>query len=104
MVIEWSDKAKKRLREIFYYYENEVSRQTATKIIKEIVLSVEPLKEFPQLAAIEPSLEDMSETFRSVISTPNYKVVYYTDADKINIVTIWDCRQNPKKLRREIKK
>jgi len=104
MVIEWSEKAKKRLREIFYYYEKEVSRQTATKIITEIVLSVEPLKEFPQMAAIESSLDNMSEIFRSVISTPNYKVVYYADANKINIVTIWDCRQNPKKLKREIKK
>lgn len=102
MVIDWSDKAKKRLREIFYYYEKEASEHKALEIVQKITSSVTPLLEFPEMAAIEPLLKSRRKIYRSLVISKTYKVVYFIENEMVNIATIWDCRQSPKKLKKEI--
>jgi mRNA-degrading endonuclease RelE of RelBE toxin-antitoxin system len=56
------------------------------------------------MAAIEPILSDLPKTYRTFVVGDNYKIIYYIDNDKNNvkIATVWDCRQDDKKLTKEI--
>lgn len=103
MVIDWSDTAKTRLREIFYYYETEASRQKALEIVTKITSSVTPLESFPELAAVEPLLEKRTKVYRSLVVMKIFKIIYCIESEKINIAEIWDCRQAPKTNTKKIK-
>jgi addiction module RelE/StbE family toxin len=103
MKIDWSKKARKRLRDIKAYYEKK-SIKVSKEILKDIKSAVEHLREFPQMAAMEPLLSDLPKSFRSLVIRSTYKIIYYVDDSKevINIVTVWDCRQDSKKLKKEV--
>lgn len=103
MVIDFQPKAENRLKEIHAYYK-EKSESAANKILKDIYDAVLPLKNFPQMAAIEPLLSDLPITFRSLIVRSIFKVIYFIDEEKevINIATIWDCRQDDKRMKDEV--
>ncbi|MDL2256161.1 type II toxin-antitoxin system RelE/ParE family toxin [Parabacteroides sp. OttesenSCG-928-G06] len=103
MVIQWSDLAATRLEEIALYYKHERSTKAARKVISQIKEATNTLKDFPRIAAIESLLSDHPETFRSLIISDIYKVVYYIDEEIVRIVTIFDCRQNPERLYDEVK-
>jgi plasmid stabilization system protein ParE len=103
MKIYWTHKADARIDEIFDFY-NERSPKVAREILIDIKRAVEPLVKFPQMAAIEPILSDLSISFRSLVVRNIYKIIYYVDEknETINIVTVWDCRQDNKKLKKEV--
>jgi plasmid stabilization system protein ParE len=103
MVVIWSDKAKLRVRQIFEFYEQK-SHKAASKLIFDIESAGNSLSKFPQIAVIEPILSELSKTYRSLVVRDNYKIIYYIDNDEnsIKIVTVWDCRQDDKKLRKEV--
>ncbi|MDR1582742.1 MAG: type II toxin-antitoxin system RelE/ParE family toxin [Prevotellaceae bacterium] len=103
MVINWSDTAKARLREIFYYYENEVSNKKALEIVTKITSSVTPLENFPEQAALEPLLIERTKDYRSLVVMKIFKVVYYIENEVVNISEIWDCRQAPETNIKKIK-
>lgn len=103
MVLIWLTKARASLKEIAEYYKKEYSEQSAKKIVSQIRTAVDKLKNFPELAAIEPLLEDMPKTFRSLVVARNYKVIYYIDSETIYISRIWDCRQAPETNVKKIK-
>jgi len=56
------------------------------------------------MAPIEPLLSEFSELYRSLVIRKTYKVVYYIADDIIFIVAVFDCRQNPGKLKKDIRK
>lgn len=103
MKIDWSKKARRRLHDIKAFYEKK-SIKVSKEILKDIKSAVEPLREFPQMAAIEPLLSDLPKSFRSLVIRNTYKIIYYVDDSKeiINIITVWDCRQDDKKLKDEV--
>jgi plasmid stabilization system protein ParE len=103
MVVIWSDKAKLRVRQIFEFYEQN-SYKAATKLVSDIETAGNSLSKFPQMAAIEPILSDLPKTYRALVVRDNYKIIYYIDNDRdsIKIATVWDCRQDDKKLRKEV--
>jgi plasmid stabilization system protein ParE len=72
----------------------------ANKIVEDIKSSAGYLTVFPQMAPIEPSLGSRNETFRALLVSNRYKIIYYVDelAGEIVIVTVWDCHRNPEKL------
>jgi len=103
MRIEFSENAVEALKEIynFLYSKNE---RAATVIRNSILNEIKRLLVFPQMASIEPILKEESEMFRSLVIEPYYKVVYYVDRETIIVVDIWDCRQDPEKLRKRTTK
>jgi plasmid stabilization system protein ParE len=103
MVVIWSDKAKFRVRQIFEFYEQK-SLKAASKLVFDIDTAGNSLSKFPQMAPIEPVLSDLPKTYRALVVRDNYKIIYYIDNDKNNvkIATVWDCRQDNKKLRKEV--
>jgi plasmid stabilization system protein ParE len=101
--IIWLPKAKERVKEIHSFYK-EKSKTAADNLKKDIKSSTIPLSNFPQMGTLEPILSDLSESFRSLVVRNNYKIVYFIDEEKeiVYIVTVWDCRQDNKKLREEV--
>jgi plasmid stabilization system protein ParE len=103
MVIDWTDNAKQRLRDIFDYYQVSVSRKVALKMAREIWQAAKPLADFPYMAAIEPVLAEFPETFRSVVVRDIFKIIYYVDNNIVYIVSVWDCRQDPGKMKDSVR-
>lgn len=105
MVVRWTDEADAKVAAICRFY-GEKSPKSASEIFTDIVNGIEQLKLFPQSAPLEPLLSRRSERFRSLLVREIFKIVYFIDDEKneIVIVTIFDCRQNPRKMKHEIKK
>lgn len=97
MKIEWSGLARVRLREIFDYYHTIVGFTIANKIIGKIIKCSRLLIHHPQLGSrLFPKGE-----FRYLVEG-NYRIIYWINSGKIMIATIFDTRQDPEKLQKEI--
>lgn len=99
--IVWLPKARKRVKEIHSYYK-EKSKSAANKLKKDIKSSTTPLCDFPQMGTLEPNLVDLHISFRFLVVRNNYKIIYYFDNETVYIATVWDCRQDNKKLKSEL--
>lgn len=101
--IIWLPKAKIRVKEIYSYYKGK-SKLAADKLKKDIKSSAIRLNDFPQMGPLEPNLSGLPVSFRYLVVRDYYKIIYYIDEENetINIVTVWDCRQDDKKLKNEI--
>ena len=95
--------ALSRLDEIFDWIKATNNENSAVKVYNSILDELEILEKQPQIAAIEPLLEDLPKQFRSLIINKQYKAVYYIEEqnDTVFIATIWDCRSNPSDLQKE---
>lgn len=48
----------------------------------------------PYLGKIEPILPKSAHEYRSLIQHRDYKIIYYIEENKIQIVSIWHCQNN----------
>jgi len=101
MEIRWTSNAIKDLRLIYQFYLTK-SEKAANAIYNEIIDNVNILKDFPQIAQIEPLLEKRTKTYRSLVVRSMFKVIYSIETGIVNIAAIWDCRRSPEKLTNEI--
>jgi len=101
MIIQWTQKAENQLDEIFDFIKVE-SEISAVRIYNQILDEVEILAKFPNIAPVEPLLENEPITYRSLLVKRRYKVVYFVNDKLIYIVAVFDCRQNPDKLKKYI--
>jgi len=97
MIIIFSDYALMQLEKIYYFLQSQ-NVNAAIHIHNHILDEIEKLKNFPQIAAIEPELLGLSHIYRSLVVRKRYKVVYYIKKNIIHISAIFDCRQDPRKL------
>ncbi len=98
----WSEFSESLLDEIFNYYEKRTkSYSIAKSIIERILLAPDRLLNNPKLGQKELLLEDRDLEYRYIIES-NYKLIYYIDKHQktINIVDVFDTRQNPVKIGR----
>jgi plasmid stabilization system protein ParE len=72
---------------------------TARRIVKEIVDTTINLPNHPKKGTIEVLLSNKPQEFRYLIHK-NYKVIYRINEteNRIEISTVFDCRQNPIKI------
>ena len=104
MNVKWSAVAVQDLDEIYDFYA-EKSLQVAVNLYNSIIDEAEILKTHPYIAAVEPIFEDFPEVIRSLITCKGmFKVVYMIGNDMIYVFHVWDCRQNPKKLKESLLK
>ncbi|MDT3738811.1 MAG: type II toxin-antitoxin system RelE/ParE family toxin [Candidatus Kapabacteria bacterium] len=96
--IEWSELAISQLKDIYQYYTSNVNPITATRIINRIVKRVEILQKHPLSGQKEDLLYDYPEDFRYLVES-NYKIIYWIETELITIATVFDCRQNPEKIK-----
>lgn len=88
--IIWSPRAKLDLSEIldFYYKRNE-SKTYSIKLNKNFRKALKLIDKYPNLGI----LTDI--TGIRILIEGNYAIFYECKDNMIEIVSIWDCRQNP---------
>jgi plasmid stabilization system protein ParE len=96
--IEWSELSERQLKDIFDYYSLEVNARIARKIMNRIIDRVSILENNPLAGQQEVLLSDYLEDFRYLIES-NYKIIYWKKENLITIASIFDCRQNPKRIK-----
>ncbi len=102
MKIFWTSFAKKELKNIFDYYKIKATPRIAKNLVTEIVNKTNALDFQSKIGQTEELLSDRKEDFRYLVSK-NYKIIYWLNYEKnrIEIVDIFDTRQNPIKIERE---
>ena len=98
MNIVFSDLALKQLESIYNYLRTN-SDNAAAIIHNHILDEIERLRDFPQIAPIEPDLTGFAHTYRSLVVKKLYKIIYYIENETVFISALFDCRQNPQKLK-----
>ena len=98
MRIEWSELSERQLQDIFDYYSVEANIKIARKIIYKIIDRVSILENNPLAGAKEELLSDYPEDFRYLVES-NYKIIYWKKENLITIASVFDCRQNPEKIK-----
>ena len=98
--IIWSPDARDDLRKIYAFYSDK-SIIVANKIVSDINSKTLFLTKQPFVAAIEPLLADDPRAFRSLLAFKGkFKILYYVDSGSVNITYVWNCKQDPKKIRK----
>ena len=73
------------------------------KIVEGITNDVKILTSHPEIGQVEELLKTYPENFRCLLSKRNYKIIYWinTKNKTIEIVDVFDVRQNPIKMNRQ---
>ncbi len=101
MILEWSEHALTTLDEIYHYLKEEAGKRTARKIIDNIYNHSGILIQNPKAGTREELLSDLPQEFRYLVEG-NYKILYFIVDEKIYISSVFDCRQNPERMKNEI--
>lgn len=99
MTVFWLDFAQNKLEDIHDYYCYKANKKIADKIVLDIINSTINLQKHPELGQIDPLLQERKEQFRFIIVS-HHKIIYWINSAKkrIEIITVFDTRQNPQKL------
>lgn len=101
MKLIWTLFAAEQLESIYRFVKKK-SERAAVAVYNDILDETDGLLHFPEMAKVEPLLSELVETYRSLVVRNTYKVVYYTEDETIFIVAVFDCRQSPEKLKKDI--
>lgn len=98
--VSWSQFAIYKLKEIKHYYKTTANTRVAKKMIEGIVGTTVHLSQNPFMGQEEILLQGkFNQEFRYLVFR-QYKIIYTvnTQGDRIDIVNVFDCRQNPTKM------
>jgi plasmid stabilization system protein ParE len=93
-----SKRASGKLDKLLEYLETEWSIRIKNNFIKKLDRSLQILKEKPESS---PKSDRVNGLYKCVV-TKQTTVYYKFDSKKLYIVTIFDTRQDPKRLNKEI--
>lgn len=99
----WSNFAEKQLDEIFDYYSTNASLRIAQELLISLIHSTELIANNPYIGQVEELLKERSEQYRYLVQG-NYKIIYSVDREQVSIkiADIFDTRQNPVKMKRNV--
>lgn len=99
--LNWTEYSKNELRKIFLYYKSKSNLKTTKNKVKEISKEVLILEKYPFIGQKQELLVNRKQEFRYFLYG-NHKIVYYVDLEinLVEIVDIFDCRQEPLKIKR----
>ena len=98
IVIEWSEQSEIQLKDIFDYYSFKVNSVVASKIVSRIIDRVSILATNPLAGTKEELLSNHVADFRYLVES-NYKIIYWKSECVVTIASVFDCRQNPVKIK-----
>jgi toxin ParE1/3/4 len=98
MTIKWSEKADADLKRIFKSFEYSYNKSYAKDLVNELENRTLVLVQYPEIGQTEELLGFRNENFRYLVEG-NYKIIYWIDEEVIRIVSVFDTRQNPEKLK-----
>lgn len=96
--IVWSRRAEKAYSKIIDYVLSDFGVRRAKKHANDVYKEVGKLKSNQELGQIEPWLVGSNYEFRHLVIGKLTKVIYRITVDRIEIVDVWDTRQNPEEL------
>jgi len=101
LAVYWSRFAENKLYDIYNYYESKAGTRIARKLIAGIIDKTIVLDNNPHIGQKEKLLSDRPQNFRYLVFK-NYKIIYWINQNKnrIDIVNVFDSRQNPLKMRK----
>ncbi|MDL2247121.1 type II toxin-antitoxin system RelE/ParE family toxin [Bacteroides sp. OttesenSCG-928-J23] len=104
MRVIWLSTAEEQLDSIYEFVACN-NPSAAVDIYNTIIEETDRLSTFPGIASLELSLEEETESYRSLVVNRTYKVIYRINlkAEEVVVVSVWDCRQEPEKLRRRVR-
>ena len=102
MKIQWSNTALIDLDTIYNFIARH-SKKYAAKEVEKILESTGQIIDFP-LSGIEIKFKEKQARKYRFIVLSNYKIVYSIRDNDILIETVFDTRQNPRKLRKKLKR
>ena len=91
----WSDEATKGLSEIIEYIEHRFSEKDVRKFLKLFEENIEVISTNPELFP----LSHKSKSIRRATVAKLTSIFYSIEGDKIFLITVFDNRKNPKRLR-----
>ena len=95
----WTNLAISELKSIFIYYRMVANETVADKIRKSIFNVTKPLIKQPLIGQIEKNLIELKQEHRYLIEG-NYKIIYRVINNDVYITDVFDCRQNPQKMKK----
>lgn len=95
--ILWTDSALSQLENIYDYYKLKSSPGIAKKLVKSLVEETIVLKSNPLIGVKETLLLGRPFEYRFLVKN-NYKIIYRFNDNLVRIISVFDCRQNPKKI------
>ncbi len=98
-LIIWINFAISELKNIFCINRMIAGEKIANKIKKSIFTATKPIIRQPFFGAVEENLTDLKEGHRYIVEG-NYKIIYRLIDNENYITDIFDCRQNPTKMKR----
>lgn len=98
--IIWTRLAENKIEAIYKYYRKKAGFKVAKNIVNGIIDSSINLKYTPNIGQKEELLKERKQEFRSLVSR-NYKIIYWSDTRNNNIIiaNVFDCRQDPDKIK-----
>jgi toxin ParE1/3/4 len=100
--ILWTETARNHLEKINDYYRIKTNIKVAQHIVNQIFDKVLILEKQPLAGQSEPLLKHRKTKYRYLIQG-NYKIIYWIEDNYIKVAAIFDCRQNPNKIKTTIK-
>jgi len=99
LTVYWTHFAENKLDDVFAYYCEKVGFRIAQKLVSEIISKSVDLEQNPLIGQKELLLTHRIQEFRYLVYK-SYKIIYRINLEKqrIEIVNLFDCRQNPKKI------
>ena len=99
MKIIWSEFDISELKNIYDYYKINVSIRIARQLKSFILGATSQLITYPESGQIEENLQELNEGHRYLVEG-NYKIIYKRIGKIVYITDVFDCRQNPQKMKR----
>jgi len=99
LTVYWTRFAENKLDDIFDFYNINVSNRIAKELVTGIIDRTIGLNNNPYIGQKEELLTNRAQNFRYLVFK-NYKIIYWINKTKnrIDIVNVFDTRQNPVKL------
>ena len=97
--VVWQPLAVQDLRDIYDYYSDIASLEFAKQLKKKILDSSKYLSKNPAMGQIEENPKLSQKEYRYLLVEENYKILYIVSETEVNIVGVFDTRQNPDKMK-----
>lgn len=97
--IKLSKRASNKLDKLLEYLETEWSLKVKSDFIKKLDKSLKQIQKYPDSSP----QTDFVKGLHMLVVTKQTSVFYRFDSKTISVVTIFDNRMNPKKLKKETK-
>jgi plasmid stabilization system protein ParE len=97
--IFWTDTARNQLEDIFNYYKEKANLKSSKNLVIKLIDRTIQLENNPLSGPIEPLLQDRKFEYRYLVEG-NYKIIYWIEDNYVKIASIFDCRQNPIKMKK----